>query len=293
MVKLTEEIIKRHFKTKSYLHFDRRISFHNAKDYVTNPDKIATHSFLPFLYYVSTSMKYTGEAIEKLNNRPVKEKTREIMYAAHFDGFIYKYYSMKLNHKYNNLMCKTGLNLCSLAYRDNKPGEFNITFSAEVINSIVNYKNSYIVVGDFANFFNNINHKMLKNKLLTCLSTDWMDKDWYNIFRSLTKYGYYEKEAINERLGSDKDLKRKKASAYFKDINEFRKFQKNYRAHSNPHRRGIPQGTAMSGVLANIAALDFDKELKKLQTNIQVFIGDTQMILFLSFLKNSQILHLN
>lgn len=226
MVKLTEEIIKRHFKTKSYLHFDRRIRFEHAKDYVIDPDKIAMHSFLPFLYYVNKSMKFTGEANEKLNNRPVKEKTRKIMYAGHFDGFIYKYYSMKLNSKYNDLMNKTGLNECSLAYRDNKPGESNITFSAEVINSIVNYKESFIVVGDFTNFFDNIDHSILKEKLLTCLETDRMSKDWYNIFRSLTRYGYYEKKTINKQYGSDKFLKRKKAPAYFKDVKEFRKFQK-------------------------------------------------------------------
>lgn len=264
LVELTEEIISKNFKTKSYLHIDKRIHFEKVQDYVTNQDKIALHSFLPFIHYVDKNFKFTGEPNRKLNNRPVKEKTRKIMYAGHLDGFIYKYYSMILNSKYNDLMRDLGLDECSLAYRDNKTGESNITFAAEVINSLVYYKDSHILVGDFTSFFDNIDHRILKKKLLTCLRTNRMSNDWYNIFRSLTRHGYYEKELINEKCGSDKYLKKMKVSSYFKDGKKFREFQKENKTQSNTSGKGIPQGTAMSGVLANIAALDFDTEMKEI-----------------------------
>lgn len=160
------------YKKKRYPHFDHNVSIEKVESYVVNPKKIAKHSFLPFVYYKSSFDRNIGAPNPELNNRPIKPKERDIMYAGHLDSYIYKYYAEKLNCKYNQFMRKNNIDECSTAYRDNKNGQSNIEFAAEVINSIVQYKDAYIMVGDFTKFFDKINHYRLKQRILEVLAVD-------------------------------------------------------------------------------------------------------------------------
>ncbi|MBL1225833.1 reverse transcriptase domain-containing protein [Enterococcus sp. BWR-S5] len=267
---LDREIVDKHFNIKGYLHFDRRVHFRNVENYVTNPKKIMFHSFLPFLHYVDMSEKFTGKANPKIENRPIKEKKRKIMYAGHLDGYIYKYYSILVNKDYDIWASRHKIDNCSLAYRDNKPRQSNIDFSAEIINKIVCFGNAYVLVGDFTDFFDRLDHRILKNNLIDVLAdaklmeNRKLSKDWYNVFRSVTKFGYYDKVEINEICGEDQELWGNKQHRYFKSINELRKYQKEHKAQYNKNSFGIPQGTAISGVLANIYSVNFDLELMKI-----------------------------
>src|SRR5699024_6887777 len=153
---------------------------------------------------------------------------------------------------------------CSTAYRDNKNGHSNIEFAAEVINTIVNYKDAYIMVGDFTKFFNKINHKVLKNRLLEVLGVNRLSDDWYNIYRSITKYGYYEKTFLTEQLKKENKFNKKNKKSYFKSVKEFRKFQRLNPCEKNTETYGIPQGTAISAVFANVYAIEFDIAIKQI-----------------------------
>lgn len=263
---LDDNTIKKHFKKRRYLHFDKSRNFKNIESYVTNKDKIALHGFLPLIYYVDTTERFIGEPNPEKDGRPVKEKPRDIMYAGHLDNFIYKYYSLVLNQRYNQWAEDHDIDACSIAYRDNKPNKSNINFAAEVINEIVNYEEAYIFVGDFTKFFDNINHRILKKNLIRVLNKTQpqLPNDWYNIYRSITKHGYYIKEELNEILGSDQSFKTKKLCSYFDNLMEFRKFQKQNKPKYNKKTYGIPQGTALSGVFANVYTIDFDFEMQKI-----------------------------
>ena len=81
------------YRCKGYVHIDRQVSIDKVKNYIINPEKIAHHSFLPFLSYDKISEKYVGYGPGSLGNRPVKQKIRTIMYAGHLDSYIYKYYT--------------------------------------------------------------------------------------------------------------------------------------------------------------------------------------------------------
>ena len=106
------------------------------------------------------------------------------MFAGHLDNYIYKYYADNLNNFYNQWIGNKKMDQCSIAYRNNKEHRSNIDFAAEVINGIVDFKESYILVGDF---------KYLIINLLTIFDSERLERDWFNGFRSITKYGYYEK----------------------------------------------------------------------------------------------------
>lgn len=264
------------YRTKRYLHFDHKVKIEKVESYVTNSKKIAMHSFLPFIHYVSSFNKNIGEKNPSMNNRPIKPKNRDIMYAGHLDNFIYKYYAdEKLNKEYNQYISDDkcmfkNIDECVTAYRSNKKGKSNIDFAAEIINDIVGFKEAYILVGDFTKFFDQIDHKLLKENLMEVLEVEKLSRDWFNVYKSITKYGYYEKSLLIERFGTDKQIRRSGKRSYFDSLEKFREFQRQYPTEKNgdgdkmKSKEGIPQGTAISAVFANVYALKFDLEMKGL-----------------------------
>lgn len=252
------------YPTKKYLHFDHRVNIERVKSYVTSPTRIARHSFLPLIHYVSSFEKNIGEKNIDFDNRPIKSKDRDIMYAGHLDGHIYKHYSELLNDYYNTFCNRKKIDECVTAYRNNKPKQSNIDFAADVINTIMEMEKAFILVGDFTHYFDKIDHSILKNNLKNVLNVKRLDSDWYNVYRSITKYGYYNKEFIESMVGNEKILKQRGAISFFNQLSDFREFQKNNKVEYNHNCYGIPQGCAISAVFANVYALNFDLSLKKI-----------------------------
>lgn len=252
------------YYSKNYFHFDKRIFFDKVKNYVTSPSQIATHSFLPFIQYIYSFEKYVGKTPSD-SNRPTRTKERSIMYAGHLDNFIYKYYADYLNTYYYNYICKEFfIDECIIAYRNNKPRKSNIDFAAEVINQMVIYKEAYIYIGDFSNYFDKINHVILKENLKRVLNVSKLPADWFNIYKSITKYGFYKKDFIEANVGKESHLRSHNKRSYFNSLKDFRDFQKKHRTNYNNKKFGIPQGTAISAVFANIYALGFDLQMKQI-----------------------------
>lgn len=253
---------------KQYKHLDKRISFDKVKLYVSNSKKIAHHSFLPFLRYERITEKYVGKQLKISSVRPIKRKVRTLMYSGHLDSYIYKYYSDLLNIKYNEWMKSTKLNQYSVAYRTNKKHQSSINFAAEAISFIESQKNALIIVGDFEHFFDTLDHRLLKERLIRVLNVQKLSDDWYNVFKSITKFAYIDKESLES---SNSPLVQKKYYSYFNSIRDFRKYQKTHKCYINTNSYGIPQGNSLSGVLANIYAIDFDKDLSDLARDFNGF----------------------
>ncbi|HCT0491861.1 TPA: RNA-dependent DNA polymerase, partial [Staphylococcus pseudintermedius] len=179
--------------------------------------------------------------------------------------YIYRYYADYLNTNYYNHVCKKlFIDQCVIAYRNNKQGKSNIDFAAEVINQIVLYDQAYIYVGDFTNYFDKINHSLLKENIKRVLNVNMLTNDWFNIYKSITKFGYYEKNFLEKNIDSEKNLRSQNKRSYFNNLKEFRTFQKNNKTKFNKNDFGIPQGTAISAVFANIYALNFDLQMNQL-----------------------------
>ena len=324
---------------KGYTHFDARFSMKNCWDYISNPLKVASHSFFPFIRYEQVFDKYVVSD-KKNNEREKKVKEREICYASHIDSCIYTYYAAILNANYDEALRAVGIdyedngavNSSVVAYRDVLEGKSNINFAHDAIQFIRKINNCMVIVGDFKNFFNSLNHKYLKEQIKTILKVDELSDDWYSVFKSITKYSYVDLAQLMFRIcrGGECCLKERyirfnkdepfsckngehrklgkvchddetyaqiqkfaaaaivkkngKAVKCYKghcanrfcrkafnslekiDINLVRKaklikYPHNINSNGVDERVGIPQGSSISAVFANVYMFDFDKSI--------------------------------
>lgn len=250
--------------TKKYPHFDKKINFYKVKSYVTNPSRIEKHSFFPLIHYTKDLNKYSEKYIDKddsknLHQKHIKPKKRDIMYASHIDGYIYKYYGERLNSLYNLYVAEHGIDSCAVAYRNNKSGQCNIQFAREVFEFIYSQEACYIRVSDFEKFFDKLDHTYLKKMVLTLLKCDFLPQDWYKVIKSVTHYTYVDKDVIAPFYD-------KRNERYFSDIKQFREFRKYHPNdfYKNMSSFGIPQGTAISGILANTYMIEVDQKINEL-----------------------------
>ena len=166
---------------KGYAHFDLRTDITKASEYVTNPEKVARHSFYPFIHYVKRMDKYNKKT-------GVKQKKRDICYAAHLDRCIYQYYSALLNENYNSYLKEQGISSVPVAYRTDLQ-KSNIHIAKEAFQFIRENKNCLVLIGDFTGFFDCLDHHYLKQQWCKVMGYDFLPPDHYAVFKNVTRYG--------------------------------------------------------------------------------------------------------
>lgn len=147
-----------------YTHFDRRVSLDRCFGYITSHDKIAHHGFYPFIHYTIKSRKVK-------DGKKDEPKKRQIYYAAHIDGWIYCYYAYLINEAYNQRVKKDEIDSVAVAYRTNLR-KSNIDFAKEAFQHIQGTTSCYVMIGDFTDFFDNLDHIYLKKQLCDLLSVE-------------------------------------------------------------------------------------------------------------------------
>lgn len=258
------------FKPRYYQHIDKVVDIKDIEHKVKNKDYILKHAFYPFVSYTIKFKKYSEEINEETNHH-WKIKKRPIKYASHIDRCIYQWYSYNLNNAYNEYCKKYNLNESAIAYRTCLRGKTNIEFAAKAIDFIKNNKECYILVSDFSNFFDYIDHGILKKNLCRVMGCDILEEDFYKVFRSMTKYTYIEKSDIEDYLidkGIETKENIKKNNSLF-DNSSWKIAKKDLKAKIkiNNESYGIPQGSPLSGVFANVYMIDFDKSLYEYTKN--------------------------
>lgn len=274
------------FKNKMYAHFDSRKSIDSVKKYVYNSRKIKEHSFFPFILDAKEINKFDKDAyVYNINpeneekKKIVKEKNRNIMFSSHLDRYIYQLYNDKLNKYYNNYVKENGINKCCIAYRNNLKGKNNIHFAHDVFKYILNTKNCYILVGDFKDFFEGLNHNYLKRMMCKVMGHSNLDDDYYAVFKNITRYTFFDLKDICKIKGISKKDVYQHTEIYHDDwnkkeyifpldkimtIDEINMYKSKYLHFNN--KCGIPQGSAISSVLANIYMINADKLINDLIT---------------------------
>ncbi|MFR0019454.1 MAG: reverse transcriptase domain-containing protein [Paraclostridium sp.] len=264
-------------KNKKYVHFDCKKNPKYFEHRILNREWVSKHGFYPFIHYTINFDKYVYCEDEK-NFRKKNTKTRHIYYSSHIDRYIYQFYGEELNNKYNELAREYGINKASIAYRNIFKGKCNIHFAKEVIDFISCQENAFIYVADFTNFFDELNHRYLKEKLCNVLRCERLPKEHYAIYKNITNFTYVEKEDILKYKDVDKkEFNRLKQ--IFDTSQEFQIFKKSKDLHNEKYLKkhkdsengkkkiGIPQGSSISAVYSNIYMLDFDKYINDYVTS--------------------------
>lgn len=281
------DVWRERVKSAGYTHFDRKTSLRseNTWNYVTNPQKVRTHSFKPFINYDQIFYRYSKK-------RGVKLKSRPIAYSAHLDRAIYQYYGYLLNEKYNTFAKEKGFNDSIIAYRTNLHKN-NIHFAKKAFD-FIQLEDCDIIVGDFKGFFDNLNHKYLKLMLMTVLGVSKLSDDWYAVYKNITHYSTWDILSIlkingfitddfltkmykeQEKIESKEITHTKKARKYLEKIDQKRvklkdlptaltkeqyKNHKKENVKTNTGNIGIPQGSAISAVLSNVYMQEVDQKI--------------------------------
>ena len=255
------DFVKHHNDTKPYAHFDLRVSLSmpSIRKYVMDRAKVVTHSFYPFIHFEKKNSRYGKKG---------PKKPRELYYCSHLDRCVYQRYAFLLNYQYNIWACENNIDDVAIAYRDNL-GKNNIDFAKDAFDAIRSFPQCFILVGDFTNFFDNLEHQYLKKMMCEVLGVERLPQDYFSVFKIITRFSSWDWKDIVKAAGeniAERGVRKKINSKEIVLTKE--QFQKNKKdIKKNISGVGVPQGAPISAVLSNIYMIKFDKDIKRYVTS--------------------------
>jgi RNA-directed DNA polymerase len=241
-------------KERSYTHFDLPLSEEERKNFSVTNEEISRHSFWPLLGFtkIERRVRYAPDT-----GRYVEKKPREIKFGSHADAAILQWYARELAASYESYIEDKPFRDSILAYRSDV-GD-NVTQARDIIKEIRQRGDVTAIAMDIKGFFDNIDHVVLADALKKVLGVDRLSEHEFKIYTRMTKFESVCTEKLAERLGRKGSVHGRLCSS--KEFREVVRRRGESIVEVNPDPHGIPQGTPLSGLYANISMLEFDRIL--------------------------------
>lgn len=283
----TRQFKKGFIGSRLYPHFDTPIALNGDQAAIrklqhklSSKEYLRTWPFFPLILSYQRLRRYRhDDKASAMKHRDQKKythlKSRPIMVAAHQDACLLAFHSFVLSPYYENLLMQRALQDNVVAYRSTD-GKNNVDFAKRAFDYMQSHDEIACMLIDIKGFFDNIDHLRLRKALCSVLNMSELPDEIEYMIKNLTVYRFVEEDKLFKELkrlkkpyhvripGTNSATRICKLEDFNRHIDNGSFIQKNIAG------RGIPQGSPVSGLLANISLLEFDSWVQAQLTSYDI-----------------------
>jgi RNA-directed DNA polymerase len=244
-------------KERRYKHFDLPLPKSEREQVINFSSEEKARRFLPLLGFTEQKRRYVRDAF---GTRETKVKERPIRFAGHADSAYLQAYAHHLSGEYERALIADGTSGVVLAYR--RGGGTNIHHAKALFDEIRCRSDCTVMAMDISGFFDCLNHRLLRDEVAGVLGSTRLDGHHATVWKNVTRYSWVETADLDVVLGRNRNGHGRVCSPM--DFVETIRGRRGGLVQTHDQPFGIPQGTPVSGLYANIYLRSFDRELKAL-----------------------------
>jgi hypothetical protein len=277
---------------------DRAVAEEIVASFKSAPE---TYRFLPLISFEMRARRWRTDPKTKTAKQTWKK--RPLAYCSNRDAHVFAAIGWELAEKYEAALAQAGLDQVVVGYRKDRS---NVTTARDAFADVVRLGSCTTIALDLEKFFDTIRHRVLKRCWEDVIGGG-LPPHHYAAFRALTRFSTVDRGACLKRLGlaprtPSRELKRPLCSPTEFGDRVRGQLKNGGLVQVNAHDFGIPQGTPISAIAANVSMFRFDQamaaEAARLGGTYRRYSDDILLICppadadgLMSFLSNALVQH--